>query len=54
MENKVNFIPAINFINLLHTRRDKETKKIKQDPEKLDYDSFQCILMAEFQDFLLD
>ena len=34
MENKVNFLPAVNYINLLHTRQDEGAKKLKQNPEK--------------------
>ena len=41
MENKVNFIPAMNFINLLHTRRGEENEKNKAESiEKWDCDSF--------------
>ena len=39
MENKVNYMHAINFVNLFHTWRDKVNSK---------NDSFRCILMAEF------
>ena len=35
MENKVNFMPAINFINLLHTRRDEGNLKNKPESRKM-------------------
>ena len=31
MENKVNYICAINFMNQFHTPRDQEAKKIRQN-----------------------
>ena len=34
MENKLNYLQAINFINLLHTQQANETQKIRQNPEK--------------------
>ena len=35
MENKVNFIPAINYINLVHTRRDEGNLKNKVESGKM-------------------
>ena len=37
MENKVNFIPAINYIDILFFIRGKtkETKRLKRNPEKM-------------------
>ena len=44
MVNKVNFIPAINFINLLHTRRDEGNLKNKPESRKNEI----AILFDEF------
>ena len=35
MENKVNSIQAINFINLFYTRRDEENSKNKAETRKM-------------------
>ena len=35
MENKVNSIQAINFINVVYTRRDKENSKNEADSRKI-------------------
>ena len=36
MENKVNYIHAINFVNLFHTRRDKVNSKTQFLPMYFD------------------
>ena len=36
MGNKVNYIHAINFKSLLHTRETKETNKMRQNPERME------------------
>ena len=41
MGNKVNYIQAIFYQSVLNTARPKKLKKIRQDPEVWDCDSFQ-------------
>ena len=41
MENKANYIHAINLKNYFIRRETKETKKIRQNSEKWGCDSFQ-------------
>ena len=48
MLNKVNYIQAINFIKIFHTRRDKGNPKNKVESRKIGFSSVRCILMAEF------
>ena len=52
MENKVNYIQAINFKNLIsYMVRQWQLKKIRQNPEKWGCGSLRCILMAEFHSY---
>ena len=49
MKYKENFVLAINFINLLNTRRDEGTKKKnKTEFREIRMRFFPIILMAEF------
>ena len=49
MENKVNYIKAVNFINLFYTQRDKRNSKNKTEFRKMKLRLLTIILIPEFR-----